>query len=213
METQKLQKPLLRGHFHQSAFFIALGACAMLVSKSHNTLELIATLVYAFSLTGLLGISTLYHRPNWSPERRKWMRRLDHSAIYILIAGTSTPICLLLLPAPTGMKMLELVWGAALFGILQSLFWVEAPKWISSLLYIIVGCLVIPFLSELRLVLSTTDLIFLFSGGFVYILGAIIYALKKPNPFPKYFGHHEIFHLLVIAGAFFHFLVINRLVV
>lgn len=207
-----LTKPILRGHSHQAAFFITLGACAMLISRASDTRTVIAAVIYSLSLTGLFGISALYHRPTWTQEKRMWMRRLDHAAIYILIAGTSTPICLLALPHDTGFKMLQLVWGAAIFGIFQSLFWVHSPKWVSSLLYIIVGSLIVPFLDDLKAALSSTDIQLIFAGGFVYIAGAIIYALKRPNPSPKYFGYHEIFHLLVIAGAAFHFLVVSKLI-
>ncbi len=209
---QKTLKPLLRGHFHQAAFFFALGACAMLITKANSKTSLIAALIYSLSLITLFGISSLYHRPNWKPTQRMWMRRLDHAAIYILIAGTSTPICLLALPLTEGMKLLQLVWGAAIFGIFQSLFWVNGPKWVSSILYVIAGLLVIPFMSELKMVLSEGQIQLILSGGALYIIGAVIYAIKRPNPHPKYFGYHEIFHLLVVAAAILHFLAVSPLV-
>ena len=209
---QKSLKPLLRGHFHQAAFFFALGACAMLVARVHEQKSLIAALIYSLSLILLFGISSLYHRPNWQPNQRMWMRRLDHAAIYILIAGTSTPICLLALSPEQGFKLLKLVWGAAIFGIFQSLFWVNGPKWVSSILYVIAGLLVIPFMSELKMVLSSIQIQLILSGGAFYIIGAVIYAIKRPNPYPKYFGYHEIFHLLVIAAAILHFLAVSPLV-
>lgn len=207
-----LSKPLLRGHFHQAAFFVALGACAMLVSQSHDSRNLVAALIYSFSLCGLFGISALYHRPTWKPVPRMWMRKLDHAAIYILIAGTSTPICLLALSPEIGTRLLQLVWGAATFGMFQSLFWVQAPKWVSSTLYIVVGGIIFPYLAELKAVLSNNDIQLIYAGGVVYVAGAIIYALKRPNPNPNIFGYHEIFHLLVIAGALFHFQVIAGLI-
>ena len=206
-----LTKPLLRGYSHQFAFFIALGACFVLLKNSYGKNTFISTVIYSFSLCGLFGISALYHRPNWQPQQRLLMKRLDHTAIYILIAGTSTPICLLALSPIPGWQLLKLVWTAAIFGIIQSLFWVKAPKWLSALLYIIVGCLVFPYLPELKNSLNPNDLELILIGGFVYIVGAIIYALKRPNPNPKFFGYHEIFHLFVIAGAGFHFLVIYKL--
>lgn len=211
-DDQKTLKPLLRGHFHQAAFFFALGACAMLVARVHDKTSLIAALIYSFSLILLFGISSLYHRPNWQPKQRMWMRRLDHAAIYILIAGTSTPICLLALTPEAGIKLLQLVWGAAIFGIFQSLFWVNGPKWVSSILYVIAGLLVIPFMSELKMVLTTGQIQLILSGGAFYIIGAVIYAIKRPNPYPQYFGYHEIFHLLVIAGAIVHFLAVSPLI-
>ena len=208
-----LVKPLLRGHFHQAAFFFALGACAMLLPYMRDFRSSLAIIVYSLSIPGLFGISALYHRPMWAPEKRLWMKRLDHAAIYICIAGTSTPICLLALPAELGIKISQLVWGAACFGIFQSLFWATAPKWVSSILYVIVGCLVVPYLSGLQQALQRQDIYFIFAGGAIYIMGAIIYAIKRPNPAPEIFGYHEIFHLLVIVGAFFHFLVVRNIIV
>ncbi|MGZ3789819.1 MAG: PAQR family membrane homeostasis protein TrhA [Bacteriovorax sp.] len=207
-----LTKPLLRGHSHQAAFFFALGACYMLLLNAHGTREVVAAIIYSLSLVGLFGVSALYHRPNWNPSQRMWMRRMDHSAIYVLIAGTSTPICLLALSPVAGIKLLQLVWCAALFGIVQSLFWVKAPKWISSILYVTVGLLIVPYLPEIKAALAMDDVLLILAGGIVYIVGAIIYALKRPDPNPKIFGYHEIFHLLVIAGASFHFWVIAKLI-
>jgi hemolysin III len=211
-DTKPLTKPLLRGHSHQAAFFSALGACSVLLLNAHGSRTVVATIIYSLSLIGLFGISALYHRPTWPPKQRMWMKRMDHAAIYILIAGTATPICLLALSPIAGIKLLQLIWGAALFGIIQSLFWVTAPKWVSSILYVTVGSLVVPFLPELKAALSMNDVWLILTGGVVYVIGAIIYALRKPNPNPNFFGYHEIFHLLVIAGAGFHFLVIYKLI-
>jgi hemolysin III len=213
MTTKKvLVKPLLRGHFHQAAFFFALGACSMLFFNIHGARAIVATVIYSLSLVGLFGISALYHRPTWNPHQRVWMKRMDHAAIYVLIAGTTTPICLLALSKIAGVKLLWILWSAAIFGILQSLFWVTAPKWFSALLYIAVGCLIVPYLPEFKEALAANNVLLIIAGGIVYIVGAIIYALKKPNPSPRFFGYHEIFHLLVIIGATLHFLVIAKLI-
>lgn len=212
LDPKPLTKPLLRGHSHQAAFFFALGACTVLLLNAHGTRTIVATIIYSLSVICLFGISALYHRPTWQPEQRMWMRRMDHAAIYVLIAGTSTPICLIALSPVAGMKLLQLVWGAALFGIIQSLCWVTAPKWLSSVLYVTVGSLIVPYLPELKAALTMNDVWLILAGGVVYITGAIIYALKRPNPNPKFFGYHEIFHLLVIAGAGFHFSVIYSLI-
>ena len=211
MKTKAKIKPLLRGHSHQAAFFTAIGACSVLFLNAQGDKTILATLIYSFGLIALFGVSALYHRPTWQPDQRMWMRRLDHATIYIMIAGSSTPICLLALSPIVGTKLLQLVWFAAFFGIIQSLFWVNAPKWLSAVMYVTVGCLVIPYLPELRAALSLQDIWLLLSGGVVYTIGAIIYALRKPDPFPEIFGYHEIFHLLVIAGAAMHFLVIQKL--
>lgn len=212
IDLPTLNKPLLRGHFHQAAFFVALGACAMLISLSANLQAVMATLIYSVSLCGLFGISALYHRPQWNPNQRMWMRRLDHSAIFILIAGTSTPICMLAIPSDGGMKLLTIIWSAAAIGVMQSLFWVKAPKWLAAILYIVMGWLAVPYMPEMKNALGTTSVMLVLVGGIIYTAGAVIYAMKKPNPSPKYFGYHEIFHLLVIIAAAFHFVVIAALV-
>jgi hemolysin III len=208
-----LAKPKLRGHFHQAAFFFAFGACSMLLAKTIDTRSFFALLIYSLSLLTLFGVSALYHRIQWNPNQRLWMRRLDHSAIFILIAGTGTPLFLLALPEVSGHKLLLLTWSTTVLGIMQSLFWPKAPKWISAILYIFAGWIIAPYLPELKAALGDTSLIFLFTGGVLYTLGAVIYALHKPNPWPKYFGYHEVFHLLVMVAAFFHFLTVYRLLV
>jgi hemolysin III len=208
----KLTKPTLRGHSHQAAFFFALGACTMMLSKTHSMTTFISLFIYSLSLIGLFGISALYHRPTWSPEKRKWMKRLDHTAIYVLIAGTGTPIIYLSLPLEMGVTLLMITWTVAIFGILQSLFWVTAPKWVSSIFYVAAGYLLVPYFKELHTALGDHGIEMMLIGGVFYTIGAIIYAIKKPNPWPATFGYHEIFHLLVIIGAAFHFIVINNLI-
>lgn len=205
-------KPLLRGHFHQAAFFFALGACAMLIAASHDVTAVIANIIYSLSLAGLFGISALYHRPQWQPEARMWMRRLDHAAIFILIAGTGTPIALLAIPGESGNRFLTIIWIAAAIGVIQSLFWVKAPKWLAAILYIIMGWLAVPYMSEIKNALGQGSVTALLIGGVIYTLGALVYAFKRPNPAPRVFGYHEIFHLLVIVAAAFHFVVIAGLV-
>ena len=204
-------KPLLRGHFHQAAFFLAIGACAMLLAEAKDSLALAAALIYSLSLIALFGISALYHRPQWNPTQRTWMRRLDHAAIFILIAGTATPICLLAVGGGSGNNLLLIFWISATAGILQSLFWITAPKWLSAMLYIFMGWLALPSLPQIHNSLGPSNVAYLVCGGVIYTLGAVIYAMKRPNPWPKTFGYHEIFHILVVVAAFFHFLVVRAL--
>jgi len=211
--AQKLTKPMLRGHFHQAAFFIACGACAMLISQSvGDGVKLASSIIYTIGLTLLFGISALYHRPNWKDKSRQLMRRLDHSAIYVLIASTATPICLLGLEESAGRKLMLIFWLSAFIGIFQSIVWIKAPKVISAGLYLIMGWMVIPYFSEFAQALNSVQLGLFFSGGAVYTIGALVYAFKRPNPFPKVFGYHEIFHLLVVIAAILHFIVITQLI-
>lgn len=202
-------KPLLRGHFHQAAFFTACGACLMLISKSETNLSLSAAIIYSFSLIFLLGTSALYHRINWQPQARQMMKRLDHCAIYILIAGTFTPVCLLALSEESGRQLLLTIWSIAILGVIQSLFFVNAPKWLSAILYVVAGYMILPYVGELQ---HKVNLTLLIGGGVIYTVGALTYALKWPNLRPLVFGYHEVFHLLVILGAAFHFVLVYHLV-
>lgn len=205
-------KPLLRGHLHQAAFFISLGACALLVARSESETSLICSLVFSFGLLILFGMSALYHRPNWQPKGRAVMKRLDHSAIFLLIAGTFTPVCLLALPPEKGPSLLFVVWCAALIGVLQSVFWTTAPKWLTAIFYIGIGWMIAPYWNELQLSLGPKNLTFLALGGVAYTIGAIFYATKWPKLSPRVFGYHELFHALTIVGAVFHFVVVYSLI-
>ena len=206
-----MSKPLLRGHFHQAAFFISLGACAMLLNQVQSSIQFLSFLVYSCGLLGMFGISALYHRPHWEPGPRLWMRRLDHAAIYVMVGGTSVPLCLVGFPDSGGIQLLKLVWSAVALGLLQSLVWVNAPKALSAILYIIVGCLSLPFVGGISEKVGQLNVVLLCIGGAFYIAGGVIYAVRKPNPWPLHFGYHELFHLFVIFGALAHFLMNLRI--
>jgi hemolysin III len=208
----KKEKPILRGHFHQASFFIALGACILLIAKGDSQLETLSVLVYTFGILFLFGISALYHRITWQPKERAFMRKLDHSAIYIMIAATSTPIGLLSLVEPSSSKFVISIWLVAFFGVIQSIFFVNLPKYISAILYVIAGYMVAPYFSELSNNIGAQNIILLISGGVAYTIGAICYALKRPILNPKIFGYHEVFHVLVSLGAIFHFILIYSIV-
>ncbi len=212
LQDKILKKPLLRGYLHQEAFFFTLGASALLVAKASNQIALAASLIYSCGLLLLFGISALYHRPHWDPKPRALLKRLDHSAIFILIASTFTPICLLALSEKDGNQLLLVVGIAALAGILQSIFWVKAPKIVTAIFYVIVGWLALPYLSELQVSLGTAKVLLILAGGIFYTIGAVFYALKKPNLIQNVFGYHELFHLFVIIGAALHFVVIYQLI-
>lgn len=207
-----LQKPLLRGYLHQEAFFIALGACALLIAKSSQAVTLLAALVYSLGLLLMLGVSTIYHRVHWQPKPRAFMKRLDHSAIFIQIAGTFTPICLLALNESDGIFLLKVIWLAAIAGILQSIFWVKAPKFVTAIFYVVMGWQALPYVSELGKSLGDGKLSLIVGGGIVYTIGSLFYATKRPNIKPNVFGYHELFHLFTIIGAILHFVVVYQLI-
>lgn len=208
MENKKSTKPLLRGHFHQAFFFISLGASILLLLKCKTQNEFIPVLVYSIALLIMFGVSALYHRIHWEPGPRYFMKRLDHAGIYIMIAGSFTPITLLIMSAEDGPRLLLRVWIFGIVGILQSIFFVNLPKMASSLLYIVMGFLVLPYFKDLLIILGTLKLSLLICGGLAYTLGAIVYGLKKPAFIPHIFGYHEFFHVMVCVGAVFHFALI-----
>ncbi|HEY9722457.1 MAG TPA: hemolysin III family protein [Oscillatoriaceae cyanobacterium] len=211
-ETMPGGKPLLRGHFHQAGFFVALGAGAMLVAQAPGARALISAIVYAASLATLLGVSALYHRPTWKPAIRRQLKKLDHSAIFLLIAGTATPFGLLALDAARGRQMLLLIWLGAALGILRAVFWSGAPRWVSAGLYVGLGWASLAYLPAIAASLAPGWMVPIVAGGLLYTVGAVVYASKRPDPAPTVFGYHEIFHLLVLLAGICHFVTICALV-
>ena len=176
-------KPRLRGVLHQYAFFVALVAGAVLVALAHDGKTRLAMTVYAVSVAGLLGTSALYHRRDWTARARMWMRRLDHSMIFVLIA----------------------VWAGALAGIVLNLLWVKAPKPVTAGVYITIGWVAVAAMPQLAHAIGAVGVSLILGGGILYTAGAVIYALRRPNPVPGVFGYHEVFHALVVAAAVAHF--------
>jgi hemolysin III len=183
----------------------------MLIARNAHHTALISVIIYSISLCGLFGISALYHRPQWQPKQRLWMRRLDHSFIFFLIAGTATPLSQLTLAPEKSLKLNLILWMTASLGVIKTLFWSQAPKLLSAVLYIGTGWIMAYFLPDFTQNLNFSEFLLLLMGGIIYSIGALIYAVKWPNPSAKYFGYHEIFHILVIIAAVLHFLVINNL--
>lgn len=205
-EIQEKVKPKLRGVIHEGAFPISLLAGAILVLAASGGRERLALGIYAISLSALLGTSALYHRVNWKrPSSRRWMRRLDHSMIFLLIAGTLTPFALLVLDGALATGILIAVWSGAAAGIVVEMIWTESPKWVHVAVYITVGWIgAIAFPS----IVANAGLIagaLIAGGGALYTIGAVVYARQSPDPRPAVFGYHEIFHVLVVVAAAAHF--------
>jgi hemolysin III len=205
-------KPRLRGVFHQYAFYVAVVAGAVAVSLSDSGRELVATWIYAAALAAMFGVSALYHRIDWRSTRvRTWMRRLDHSTIVLLIAGTYTPFALLAFDGWIAEAVLITVWAGAAAGLVLNLAWIDAPKWLVACVFVAlgwVGVLALPQMHELGVAPLTLVVV----GGGLYTLGALAYALRRPNPAPAVFGYHEVFHLLVVGAAAAHFVAIAAFV-
>ena len=199
-------KPLLRGVSHEVAAGVALAGLVALVLLAPGPRARIAGAIYGGSLVALFAVSALYHRPTWGPRARLWMRRLDHSAIFLLIAGTYTPLCLLL-GDRRSRTLLAVVWVGAGLGMLRALLWPKAPRAVSTSLYLALGWAAVPLVPAIWRTLGPVPLVLLAAGGLLYTVGGIIYASRRPDPFPRVFGYHEIFHALVIAAAGLHFAV------
>jgi len=199
-------KPRLRGVSHEWAFFVSLFLGAGLIVAAKTPEATLAVTIYAASLSALLGTSALYHRVDWKrPDVRRWMRRLDHSMIFFLIAGTYTPFALLVLDGPLADAILLVVWVGAIAGALVEMVWIEHPKWVAALIYLSLGWVAVISFPELWSSMGTTGTLLVAAGGLLYTTGAVVYAIQRPNPNPRVFGYHEIFHLLVIAAAAAHF--------
>ncbi len=194
-------KPRLRGVSHEYAFFVSLLAGAALILAAPSARAALAATVYALSLSALFGVSALYHRVTWSVPVRRWMRRLDHSMIFLLIAGTYTPFGLLALSDTLAVVVLTVVWSGALAGMALNLIWIDAPKWFSAMVYTSLGWVAIVALPQLVSQIGSTATGLLALGGVLYSAGAAVYGLRRPNPVPAVFGYHEVFHALVIAAA------------
>jgi len=204
-------KPLLRGVSHEIAVVFALAGAVVLATRAPSVLATVAAAVYGTTLVVLFLVSAVYHRVTWSPPARALMRRVDHAAIFLLIAGSYTPFCLVL-GGTQGAVMLAAIWAGAGIGILQSMFWISAPKAFVAALCVAQGWIAVVVARELAVALGAGGVALLFAGGLLYSAGAAVYALRRPDPAPTIFGYHEIFHAFVIAAAACHFVVVARAV-
>ena len=194
-------KPLLRGVLHEAAFPVSLVVGALLIGFSEGARQQAAAAVFAGSVAVCFGVSALYHRVTWAPHVRLVMRRLDHAGVYLLIAGTYTPVCLLALEGPWRFVVLAVVSTAAGAATILKVAWVAAPSWLAAALGIGIGWVGVPLLPQLATQLEPAAIVLLGVGGVAYTLGAVVYARRRPNPVPTVFGYHELFHALTIVGV------------
>jgi hemolysin III len=205
------RKPRLRGVSHELAAVAAVPAVAALVSRARPGTGTVGAAVYGASLVLLFTVSAVYHRMYWPLSIRRIIGRVDHAAIFLLIAGTYTPFCLLLGPG-TGHALLAAVWAGAGAGIVVVVWLTGTPKPVRAALYVLLGWFILPVIPATRAAVGDATLLLLFAGGAFYTVGAAIYALRRPDPVPDVFGFHEVFHLLVIAAAICHFVVVDAAV-
>jgi hemolysin III len=193
-------RPLLRGVLHEVAFWCSLAAGSLLVASADGTRRQFAAAVFAVSVAACFGASALYHRVNWRPHVRLWMRRVDHAGVYLLIAGTYTPVSLLALHGRWRPAVLSVIWTGAVAAIALMFVWVAAPKWLAAAIGIALGWVAVVALPDLVRNLDAAAVVLLAVGGLAYTAGAIVYARSRPDPLPSVFGYHELFHALTIVG-------------
>jgi hemolysin III len=203
-----LLKPRLRGVSHQWAALVAVVLLLPLALTAQGGRARLAAVIYGVAVCGLFGVSALYHRHDWGPRARAWMRRADHSMIFVFIAATYTPVALLVLHGTLATVILAVVWGGAAGGVILNLLWTTAPKWVSALVYVALGWVAIAAVPQLWDGLGWLAVLGLGAGGLLYTAGAVVYASERPDPAPRVFGYHEVFHVLVIAAAAAHYAVI-----
>jgi hemolysin III len=202
-------KPRLRGVSHQWAFYASLALGPALVLAAPPGQPRLAAAVYSLSVTALFGTSALYHRITWASQAaRRWMRRLDHSMIFFLIAGTYTPFALLVLDGTLATVILVVVWAGALAGIFMKLVWIDAPKALVAILYLALGWVAVAAFPAMLDELGIAGTALVVVGGLLYTAGALVYAFQRPDPAPTVFGYHEVFHALVILAAALQYAVI-----
>jgi hemolysin III len=194
-------RPLLRGVSHAYMFWVALVAAAVLTAVVPGGTPRLAAVVYGIGLCALFAASGTYHRWRWNPRWRPLLRRIDHSTIFVFIAATYTPVALLVMHGTLRWAILVAVWAGALGGVVLSVAWITAPRVLTALCYLGLGWVSIVAMPQMIERLEAAPLLLLAAGGVLYSIGAVVYATKRPNPWPKVFGFHEVFHALVILAA------------
>jgi len=207
-ETGIAARPRLRGWMHAVGFFVFLAIAPWLLLQAPTVGDAVALSIYVVSILGLFGVSALFHRVRWSENGRRRMRRLDHSMIFLAIAGSYTSVAWLVLSGTPRVLILLLVWVGGLAGVILRQVWLDAPKWVIAIPYIVVGWSALAVLAPLFHALGGWGFAWLMAGGLSYTAGAIAYSAKRPNPVPGVFGYHEVFHLGTVLGAACHLVVV-----
>jgi hemolysin III len=196
-------KPTWRGWIHAATFPVAIAAGIVLITLAQGPAAKWSSAVFMATSLLLFGNSALYHRFDWGPKTKATLKRIDHANIVLLIAGTYTPIAVLGLPTDQAVLLLSLVWGGAVLAILFRVFWINAPRWLYVAIYLLLGWAAVMYLPQLWAA-SHVMVILVAIGGLLYTGGAIVYALKRPNPWPGHFGFHEIFHVCTVLAFLCH---------
>ncbi len=198
-------KPHLRGWLHAATAPLALAAGIVLVVLSPTTMTRIGSTIFAFSALALFTASATMHRGRWSPRTGLWLRRIDHSSIFLLIAGSYTPFTLLLLHGQNRATLLWVAWGGAVLGIAFRIFWTGAPRWLYTPIYMALGWAAVFYLPAFFAQATMPVITLMVAGGVLYTVGGVVYGFRRPDPFPRWFGFHEVFHTLTIAAFASHY--------
>nr|WP_241698517.1 hemolysin III family protein [Flaviflexus huanghaiensis] len=197
-------KPAGRGVLHLVATPLAVAFCIGLITVAETPAEVLGAVVFLLASLLLFGFSALYHLGNWSPQVLGIMRKIDHANIFVLIAGTYTPITLSLLEGNTLIVILSIVWGGAILGSAMHMSWVDFPRWLYVSLYVLVGWVAVWYLPDIWQAGTPAIVLLIIAGGVIYTIGAVFYATKWPNPWPRHFGFHEFFHLCTVLAYACH---------
>jgi hemolysin III len=204
--------PLLRGWLHLACFFLSIPAGLFLIFNASAGRAQIGAVIYAVGLTALFGVSAAYHRPRWSPKWRARFKRLDHGTIFVMIAGTYTPLCLVVLGGVVGTVMLVSVWAGAVTGVILAAVGIAERRYIGGACYVALGWVAVAAAPSLVRNLTATQLALVFAGGVIYTVGVVVLGSKRPDPFPRVFGYHEVWHVMVVAAAVCHFIAIQSVI-
>ncbi|WP_338837539.1 PAQR family membrane homeostasis protein TrhA [Gordonia polyisoprenivorans] len=212
LTTPVADRPRLRGVIHQYAAFVA-AACGIAVvigaALLRGAAASTACAVYAITIVGLFGVSATYHRVHWKTVRSQIrMKRADHSMIFLFIAGTYTPFCVVALPSPLRWWVLGIVWIGAVAGVVLKIVWPAAPRWLGVALYVLLGWVIVAVAPSLVTHAGVAVMVLLALGGVFYTVGGVLYALRRPNPWPATFGHHEVFHVCTAIAALLHYIAV-----
>ena len=204
--------PLLRGWLHLACFFLSIPAGVLLILQASAGRAQVGAVIYAVGLTALFGVSAAYHRPRWSPKWRARFKRLDHGTIFVMIAGTYTPLCLVVLGGVVGTVMLVSVWAGAVVGVVLAAVGIAERRFIGASCYVALGWVAVAAAPTLVQKLTATQLALVFAGGVLYTVGVVVLGSKRPDPFPRVFGYHEVWHVMVVAAAVCHFIAIQSVI-
>jgi hemolysin III len=195
------ERPRFRGVSHRIAFFLTLPLAALLALEVDTGAGRVAAIAFGTSVAAMFGASALYHTVTWTDAKRRWLRRLDHAGIYALIAGTYTPVGLLVLNGNWRLAVLGIVWIGAATAIALKFLWVDGPKWLSAAIGVALGWVAVVVFPQILDRVGIAGSLLVLAGGLAYTAGALVYALRRPDPLPTVFGYHEVFHALVIVAV------------